>query len=91
MRTRAVLEGDSWVIRGDKQFITQGSTAGIYVIMASTDPSQGTKGISAFIVPRETPGLNVGKLEKNWACARRTPPRCISTTCACRRKIFSAG
>jgi butyryl-CoA dehydrogenase len=64
MRTRAVLEGDSWVIRGDKQFITQGSTAGTYVVMASTDPPQGTKGISAFIVPRETPGLNVGKLEK---------------------------
>jgi alkylation response protein AidB-like acyl-CoA dehydrogenase len=64
MRTRAVLEGDHWVIRGDKQFITQGSTAGTYVIMASTDPNQGTKGISAFIVERETPGLVVGKLEK---------------------------
>jgi alkylation response protein AidB-like acyl-CoA dehydrogenase len=64
MRTRAVLEGDEWVIRGDKQFITQGSTAGVYVIMASTDPAQGTRGISAFIVPRETPGLHVGKLEK---------------------------
>ena len=38
MRTRATLEGDHWVIRGDKQFITQGSTAGTYVIMASTDP-----------------------------------------------------
>ena len=64
MRTRAVLEGDSWVIRGDKQFITQGSTAGTYVIMASTDPAQATKGISAFIVDRGTPGLVVGKLEK---------------------------
>jgi butyryl-CoA dehydrogenase len=64
MRTRATLEGSSWMIRGDKQFITQGSTAGTYVIMASTDPSQGTKGISAFIVDRETPGLVIGKLEK---------------------------
>ena len=64
MRTRATLEGDHWLIRGDKQFITQGSTAGTYVIMASTDPSQGTRGISAFIVDRETPGLVVGKLEK---------------------------
>ena len=42
----------------------QGSTAGTYVIMASTDPSQGTKGISAFIVDRATPGLVIGKLEK---------------------------
>ena len=64
MRTRATLEGDHWVIRGDKQFITQGSTAGTYVIMASTDSTQGTRGISAFIVDRETPGLVVGKLEK---------------------------
>jgi alkylation response protein AidB-like acyl-CoA dehydrogenase len=64
MRTRAVLEGDTWVINGDKQFITQGSTAGTYVIMASTDPAQGTRGISAFVVPRDTPGLHVGKLEK---------------------------
>jgi alkylation response protein AidB-like acyl-CoA dehydrogenase len=64
MRTRAVLEGDVWIIRGDKQFITQGSTAGTYVIMASTDPSQGTRGISAFVVDRGTPGLVVGKLEK---------------------------
>src|SRR3989337_138299 len=64
MRTRATLDGDHWVIRGDKQFITQGSTAGTYVIMASTDPSQGTRGISAFIVDRDTPRLVVGKLEK---------------------------
>ena len=64
MRTRATLDGDHWVIRGDKQFITQGSTAGTYVIMASTDPAQGTRGISVFIVDRETPGLVVGKLEK---------------------------
>lgn len=64
MRTRAVLDGESWVLNGDKQFITQGSTAGTYVVMGSTDPSQGTKGISAFIVDRETPGLHIGKLEK---------------------------
>jgi len=64
MRTRATLDGDRWIIRGDKQFITQGSTAGTYVIMASTDPAQGTRGISAFVVDRGTPGLVVGKLEK---------------------------
>jgi alkylation response protein AidB-like acyl-CoA dehydrogenase len=64
MRTRAVIDGDSWVISGDKQFITQGSTAGTYVVMASTDPSRGTRGISAFIVPREAPGVNVATIEK---------------------------
>ena len=70
MRTRATLEGDHWVIRGDKQFITQGSTAGTYVIMASTDPAQGTRGISAFIVDRETPGLVVGQAGKEARRAR---------------------
>jgi alkylation response protein AidB-like acyl-CoA dehydrogenase len=64
LRSRAVLKGECWVLNGDKQFITQGSTAGTYVVMASTDPSQDTKGISAFIVGRETPGLHIGKLEK---------------------------
>jgi alkylation response protein AidB-like acyl-CoA dehydrogenase len=63
LKTRATRDGDHWVINGDKQFITQGSTAGIYVIMASTAPSQGKKGISAFIVERSAPGLSVGRIE----------------------------
>ena len=63
LRTRATLEGEHWVLAGEKQFTTQGSTAGVYVIMASTDPSQGKKGISAFIVERGTAGLRVGKVE----------------------------
>ncbi len=64
METIAVLSGDEWVINGGKLFITQGSTAGIYVIMAKTDPEKGRKGISAFVVERETPGLIIGKVEK---------------------------
>jgi butyryl-CoA dehydrogenase len=63
LRTRATLDGEHWVLAGEKQFTTQGSTAGVYVIMASTDPSQGKKGISAFIVERGTAGLRVGKVE----------------------------
>jgi butyryl-CoA dehydrogenase len=63
LKTRATLEGEHWVLAGEKQFTTQGSTAGVYVIMASTDPSQGKKGISAFIVECRTPGLRVGKIE----------------------------
>ncbi len=64
METRAVLSGDEWVINGGKLFITQGSTAGIYVIMARTNPEKGNKGISAFVVARDTPGLSIGKIEK---------------------------
>jgi butyryl-CoA dehydrogenase len=63
LKTRATQEGEDWVLNGEKQFITQGSTAGLYVIMASTDPSQGKKGISAFIVERGTAGLRIGKVE----------------------------
>jgi alkylation response protein AidB-like acyl-CoA dehydrogenase len=63
LKTSATFDVDHWVLNGEKQFITQGSTAGVYVIMASTDRSQGKRGISAFIVDRETPGLSVCKVE----------------------------
>lgn len=63
MATRAVLSGDEWIINGGKLFITQGSTAGVYIIMASTDPQKGKKGISAFIVEKGSPGLVLGKPE----------------------------
>src|SRR4029453_11756147 len=63
LKTRATLEGEHWVLSGEKQFITQGSTAGVYVIMTSTEPSQGKRGISAFIAESETAGLGGGKIE----------------------------
>jgi alkylation response protein AidB-like acyl-CoA dehydrogenase len=63
LKTRATLKGGHWVLNGEKQFTTQGSTAGVYVIMASTDPAQGKQGISAFIVERGTAGLRIGKVE----------------------------
>ena len=63
MQTTAVLKGAEWILNGSKLFITQGSTAGVYVITASTDPKKGAGGISAFAVERGTPGLKVGKVE----------------------------
>ena len=57
-QTTAVVDGDAWVLNGSKIFITQGSVADIYVIMAATDKSQKQRGISAFIVERGTPGLS---------------------------------
>ncbi|HSE85492.1 MAG TPA: acyl-CoA dehydrogenase family protein [Candidatus Binatia bacterium] len=63
LKTRATLEGEHWVLSGEKQFITQGSTAGVYVIMASTEPSKDKRGISAFIIERGTVGLRIGKIE----------------------------
>ena len=65
LRTTAVRKGDRWVISGTKTFITQGSVAGTYVILASTSPGQKQKGLTAFVVERGTPGLRAGrKLEK---------------------------
>ena len=63
MRTTAVRDGDSWVISGTKQFITHGCTGDVMVVMAVTSRSKGSRGISAFIVERGTPGLRAGKKE----------------------------
>jgi len=65
LRTRAVRDGDHWVLNGTKMFITQGTVAHVYVVLASTAPDLGPGGISAFVVERGTPGLGNGrKIEK---------------------------
>lgn len=63
IKTRAVKSGDHYVINGSKVFITNGGEAQIYIIFAVTDPTAGTRGISAFIVNKHTPGLIIGKDE----------------------------
>ena len=62
-QTEARLEGDHYVINGAKIFITNGPEAGVFVILAMTDKSKGTKGLSAFIIERSFPGFSVGKVE----------------------------
>ena len=57
MKTRAVKRGDRWVLNGTKMWITQGSVAGIYVVLASTSPEEGKAGITAFLVEPGTPGF----------------------------------
>ncbi|RZL03416.1 MAG: acyl-CoA dehydrogenase [Rubrivivax sp.] len=63
VRTRAVRDGDDWVLNGAKQFVTNGARAGVAIVFAVTDPAAGKKGISAFLVPTDTPGFNVGPPE----------------------------
>jgi alkylation response protein AidB-like acyl-CoA dehydrogenase len=63
LRTRAVLDGDHWVLTGAKQFITNGRRAGMAIVFAVTDPELGKKGLSAFIVPTATPGFVVEREE----------------------------
>ncbi|MGG2094421.1 acyl-CoA dehydrogenase [Bacillus sp. S13(2024)] len=63
LKSRAVRCGDEYVINGSKVFITNGGEADTYIVFASTNPDAGTRGISAFIVEKDTPGLIVGKDE----------------------------
>ncbi|MFV5376807.1 acyl-CoA dehydrogenase family protein [Acinetobacter calcoaceticus] len=64
LKTRAVKDGDDYILNGAKQFITSGNNAGVIIVFAVTDPSAGKKGISAFLVPRDTPGYEVIRVEE---------------------------
>ena len=64
LRTRARREGDGYVLDGVKQFVTSGRNADVAIVMAVTDPAAGKKGISAFVVPTDTPGYVVERLEE---------------------------
>ena len=63
LKTTARKIGQEYIINGSKCFITNGGIASLYVVFANSDPERGPRGISAFIVPRETPGISVGKEE----------------------------
>ncbi len=63
LRTTAVREGDHYVLNGVKQFITSGKHGDVMIVIAVTDKAAGKKGISAFIVPTDTPGYVVARLE----------------------------
>jgi alkylation response protein AidB-like acyl-CoA dehydrogenase len=63
LATRAVKKGDKWVLNGRKLWITNGAEAQLYVVFANADPSQGYKGITAFLVERSFKGFAVGKKE----------------------------
>jgi len=63
IRTRARRDGDAYVLNGAKQFITSGKNGNVVIVFAVTDPDAGKKGISAFIVPTDTPGYEVARVE----------------------------
>ena len=63
MRTKAVRKGDTYIVNGQKCFITNGSVADFFVLYAYTDASKGARGISAFVVEKNFPGLVYGKNE----------------------------
>jgi len=63
LKTTAKKVGSEYVINGSKCFISNAGIASLYVVFANSNPDKGMRGISAFIVPRETPGLTIGKVE----------------------------
>ena len=80
-QTKAVLDGDEYVLNGSKIFITNGKEADTYVIFAMTDKSKGTKGISAFIVEKGTPGFTFGTKEKKMGIRGSSTYELIFTDC----------
>jgi len=64
VKTRAVKEGNHFVLNGSKQFITSGHNGDVVIVFAVTNPDQGKRGMSAFIVPTDTPGYTVTRIEK---------------------------
>jgi len=65
VRTRAIRDGDHYVLSGAKRYITNADQASLFTVMARTDPNQpGARGVSAFLVPLDSPGLSIGKPER---------------------------
>lgn len=64
LRTRAVRRGDRYIIDGSKQFISSGGIRGSTVLFAVTDPAAGKKGLSCFVVAKDTPGYKVARVEE---------------------------
>ncbi|MEM6902593.1 MAG: acyl-CoA dehydrogenase family protein, partial [Pseudomonadota bacterium] len=64
LKTKAQRDGNHWVLNGAKQFISTGKNGDIALVFAVTDPAAGKKGISAFLVPTDTPGYQVASVER---------------------------
>ena len=63
LKTRAVEDGDHYVLSGSKLWITNGAEASLFIVMANVDPEQGYRGITSFLVERDTEGFRIGKKE----------------------------
>ncbi len=81
MRTTAVRQGDKYILNGSKRFITNGGLAQVNSVMAITDQTKGTRGISAFIVERDFPGFSVGRIEDKMGIRGSQTAELIFTDC----------
>ena len=81
-KTRAVREGDRWILNGTKNFITNGPVADLAIVIASTDPAKGARGITAFLVPTTTPGLTFGPPDDKLGIRGAPSAQLFLTDCA---------
>ncbi len=91
VKTRALKDGDHYVINGSKTFITNGYHANLILVVCKTDPEAGSRGVSIVVV--ETEGQQASAAAASWrrsARRARTRPSCSSMTCACRARTCSA-
>lgn len=82
LRTKAVEDGEHWVLNGSKQFISNAKRAGLAIVFAVTDPELGKKGLSAFLVPTDTPGFEVERMEQKMGL--RASDTCAISLVNCR-------
>ncbi len=81
LQTTAAADGDSYILNGAKTFITNGAEAGIFIVMALTQNGIGTKGISAFIVEKGTPGFTIGKHEQKMGIRGSSTTELVFANC----------
>jgi len=82
LKTRAVLEGDKWVLNGTKQFTSNAKRAGLAIVFAVTNPEAGKRGLSAFLIPTDTPGFQVEAMEQKMGL--KASDTCAVTLTDCR-------
>lgn len=80
-QTTAILDGDNYILNGSKIFITNGGVADTFIVFAMTDKSQGTRGISAFIVEKDFPGFSIGKKEDKLGIRASSTTELIFENC----------
>lgn len=81
LETRAIPDGDDWLLTGRKFWITSGAEAGVFVVFANADPSKGYKGITGFLVERDFEGFSIGKREKKLGIRASSTVELILENC----------
>ncbi|MEO5509165.1 MAG: acyl-CoA dehydrogenase [Longimicrobiales bacterium] len=81
LKTRATKTDDGWVLDGRKLWITNGAEAGVFIVFANVDPEQGYRGITAFLVERDTPGFSIGKKEDKLGIRASSTVELIFDSC----------